>query len=271
MPDLPPAPTVTDLWRFPVKSMRGERIDALTLTSRGVAGDRAFAILDRETEKLATASNVRHFPGLLACQATVVQSTEESPVVRIDLPDGTSVRSDSVEVDKVLSAFFGRAVSLVRSGPPSWAANQTAFFADTGVVPSSGVGTLVDLYPVSMVTAASLAQFAALAPESRFDRRRFRMNIILATGERGFPENTWVGRSVGFTSSARLHVALPDPRCAMTTLPQDDLPADAGVLRAIATHNSLPIGTRESLPCAGVYAEVSEPGMIRIGDRVTIE
>jgi hypothetical protein len=57
----------------------------------------------------------------------------------------------------------------------------------------------------------------------------------------------------------------------MTTLPQEDLPADAGVLRAIATHNSLPIGTEKVLPCAGVYAEVSEPGVIRIGDRATIQ
>jgi hypothetical protein len=65
-----------------------------------------------------------------------------------------------------------------------------------------------------------------------------------------------------------LRVTIPCPRCVNTTLPQSDLPPDAGILRTIAKHNRRDLGDFGSLPCAGVYADVMKPGTIRRGDAV---
>ena len=123
-------------------------------------------------------------------------------------------------------------------------------------------GSFFDLFPISVITTSTLDHLAGLAPESRFDERRFRMNVVVRTHGDGFVENEWVGRSLALGHGARLGVALPDPRCVMTTLPQGDLPKDVGILRTAATHNQVNVG---------VYANVLRGGTIRHGDRVRVE
>ena len=94
--------SVAELWRFPVKSMKGEQLQEVTATERGVLGDRAYALIDTETGKVASAKSVRLFPDLLACRAAFVEpprAEREVPPVRIDLPNGRSVTSDSSDDD----------------------------------------------------------------------------------------------------------------------------------------------------------------------------
>ena len=84
--------SVADLWRFPVKSMRGERLEEAELTEGGLVGDRAYALIDSDTGKVVSAKSVRLFPDLLGCRAAFVgapRSGHEPPPVRITLPDGT--------------------------------------------------------------------------------------------------------------------------------------------------------------------------------------
>jgi uncharacterized protein YcbX len=109
-----------------------------------------------------------------------------------------------------------------------------------------------------------------LQPQSRFDLRRFRMNVIVGTTGSGFAENAWTGREVALGDTVRLGVALPDPRCVMTTLPQQDLPADSNVLRTLTRHNRVQVGDLGLMPCAGVYAVVATPGLVRTGDPVVL-
>ena len=112
------AGSVSELWRFPVKSMQGEQPQEVTLTERGILRDRAYALIDIETGKVASAKSVRLFPGLLACEATFVelpQANRDSPPVRIDLPNGKSVTSDSSDADGALSRYFGRDVRLAKA------------------------------------------------------------------------------------------------------------------------------------------------------------
>jgi uncharacterized protein YcbX len=114
------AGTVTGIWRFPVKSMRGERLQQADLTERGFLGDRAFALLDKETGRIVSAKSVRRFPDMLACQAVFVEPPRpghELPAVRITLFDGTTFTSDAGNADRLLSASFKREVSLVRAAP----------------------------------------------------------------------------------------------------------------------------------------------------------
>ena len=106
--------SVTGLWRFPVKSMRGERLDEAHVTERGLVGDRAYALIDTDTGKVVSAKSVKRFPDLLACRAAFVQppgADDDLPPVEITLPDGSTVRSDTSDVSGALSTFFQRDVT----------------------------------------------------------------------------------------------------------------------------------------------------------------
>ena len=288
--------SVARLWTFPVKSMRGERIEQGEFTDRGLVGDRAYALIDAETGKVASAKSVRLFPDLFGCRAAFVEPprlNDELPSVRITLPDGGSVTSDSGDVDRVLSAFFKRDVTLARAAPEDYTIDQyhpdvedadpagyrdtvveqklgSAFFAEAGVPSPVQVGSFFDLFPVSVLTTSTLDRLSEIQPNIRFDERRFRMNVIVGTEEAGFVENDWVGRELAIGDGVRLSVALPDPRCVMTTLAQDELPRDTDVLRTLVQHNRVQVGDAGRFPCAGVYAVVQAPGAVRTGDRVSL-
>ena len=112
-----PVGTIRALWRFPVKSMLGEELDAADLSEDGIVGDRAYAIRDRETGKVASAKHSKRWPNLLDCRAAFVEQPgpgDKLPPVRIELADGNSVLSDAADVDAVLSRCFGRDVELAR-------------------------------------------------------------------------------------------------------------------------------------------------------------
>src|SRR6185369_16379787 len=87
--------SVAALWRFPVKSMQGERLDAAEVGAGGIVGDRAYGLIDRETGKVASAKSVKLFARLFECSAAFVEPPrpgEPAPAVEIELPDGRKVR-----------------------------------------------------------------------------------------------------------------------------------------------------------------------------------
>jgi MOSC domain-containing protein len=114
-----------------------------------------------------------------------------------------------------------------------------------------------------VLTTATIERLRELYPAGRFEVRRFRPNIVVSTGPdaQGFVENDWVDHTVAVGGEVRLRITGPCPRCVMTTLPQGDLPRDAGILRAAAQHNQANVG---------VYADVIAGGAIRRGDPVTL-
>jgi uncharacterized protein len=156
---------VKALWRFPVKSMRGETLEAADLTETGLVGDRAYALIDPETGKVMSGKNPRLGPNLLGCRAAFVEAPQagaEPPPVRITLPTGASVRSDAPDVDAILSGFLGRPVRLERAAPEDFTIDQyhpdiedldpeghrdtvtesklgSAFFAQAGLLPAIAV------------------------------------------------------------------------------------------------------------------------------------
>jgi len=288
-----PIGRIKALWRFPVKSMRGEDLDTAELGGGGIVGDRAYAIRDRETGKIASAKHPKLWPNLLDCRACFVappRAGEELPPVRIELGDGGAVLSDAPDVDAVLSHFFGREVELARAAQNGYTIDQyhpdeenydpeghrdevvearlgAAFFNERGLPSAVPEGSFFDLYPVSVLTTATLDHLAALEPESRFDPRRFRMNVIVDTSERGFVENDWVGHTLTVGDDVQLGVALPDPRCCMPHLAQEELPKDPRILKALARHNRIDVAGA-LYPCAGVYAVAEATGTLQKDDRV---
>jgi uncharacterized protein len=211
--------TVSSLWRFPVKSMLGEELEAADVTDGGIVGDRAFALVDRETGKVASAKHPTVWPHLLSCRAGFVEAPvdpDDLPPARIELADGTSVMSDAPDVDAVLSRFFGRDVELASAARGGYRIDQyhpdvenvdpaghrdevteidlgAAFFRERGLPSAVPEGSFFDLFPLSVLTTSTLDRLAGLAPQSRFDVRRFRMNVIVDTAVAGFVENDWVG------------------------------------------------------------------------------
>jgi len=290
-----PVGTVGALWRFPVKSMLGEELDAAELSEGGIVGDRAYAIRDRETGKVASAKHPKLWPNLLACRAAFVESPrsgDELPPARIELADGNSVLSDAADVDAVLSRFFGRDVELAHAAQNGYTIDQyhpdeenydpeghrdevvearlgAAFFNERGLPSAVPGGSFFDLFPLSVLTTSSLDQLGELEPQSRFDAPRFRMNVIVETPARGFVENEWLGRTLAIGDDVQIGVALPDPRCVMPSLAQEDLPKDSRILKALAQHNRIDVAGA-LYPCAGVYAVAEATGVIRRDDRVSL-
>ena len=116
----------------------------------------------------------------------------------------------------------------------------------------------------ALTASATLDRLRALYPRGRFEVRRFRPNIIVETAAGGedFAENAWIGKTLAIGDAVTLSITGPCPRCVMTTLPQGDLPHDAGVLRTAVQNNGGNVG---------VYASVLRGGKVRRGDSVRLE
>ena len=107
--------SVVSLWRYPVKSMMGEELNATEVTERGLLGDRAYALVDSSDGKVATAKNPRKWPRLFDFRATFIEPARAAakvPPVRIALPDGTTVTSDQGDLNQILSKALNREVTL---------------------------------------------------------------------------------------------------------------------------------------------------------------
>ena len=272
---MPTVGTVVSLHRYPVKSMTGEEIESSFLDQRGLLGDRSWALVDRETGKVATAKNPKRWPGMLALRAAYRRSPEAGlplPPIRVTLPDGTVIHPESPEFDSRVSALLGRPVDLVaadgRPGQPAvieeyWPDLEDLRHRDVVTDETLPAGSFFDAAPVHLLSTATLQELARLAPDQVFDVRRFRPNIVIRPldATAGFVEHGWVGQSLQVGPEAVLSVIGHCGRCVMTTLAQGELPKDSQILRTIAAHNRVRLG---------VYAEVTAPGTIRPGDRVVL-
>jgi uncharacterized protein YcbX len=265
--------SVAALWRYPVKSMRGEELDAAEVTDRGLLGDRAYALVDVETGKVVSAKNPRKWTNLLDFSSAFVEPPRAPgsiPPARVTTPDGTTVVTDDPGFDGHLSALVGRPVRL--SSSAGEAPRIEGYWPDFEFVESPDAffevklppGTFFDGAVVHVLTTATLETLRSIRPESRFELPRFRPNIVveLADGAEGFPENDWAGQTLRIGDEVRLAISGPCPRCVMTTVGQGDLPRDPDVLRTVVQRNAGNVG---------VLASVIRGGRIRRGDAVAVE
>ena len=266
--------SIVSLWRYPVKSMMGEELNATEVTKDGLLGDRAYALVDSLDGKVATAKNPRKWPTLFDFRAVLADAprpgVNKVPPVRITLPEGTIVSSEQPDVHRTLSNALKREVTLSAS-PNRPAATAEEYWLDIegldhrDTVSDFGLpeGTFFDCAFVHLLTTATLDRLRVLYPQGRFEVRRFRPNIVVeANGEKEFVENDWIGQIVAIGDAVRLSITGPCGRCVMTTLPQGDLPKDAGILRTAVQQNHANVG---------VYASVLQGGKVRRGDSVRLE
>ena len=229
--------SIARLWRYPVKSMLGEECSTLHLDTRGVGGDRLFA-LRTANGKFGSGKNTRRFCQIKGLFGFRARYSEASPTVVF--PDGRQFEGNDPQIHKALSDALGITVTLAREA-------QTSH---------------LDAGAVHLVTTASLGWLRSRLPNSTIDERRFRPNIVIAVAGSAQPEQSWHGRILHIGSSVKLKVTASTERCCMTTFAQADLPADPTVLRCIAQKSHLQFG---------VYAEVLEPGPIANDDHVSLQ
>ena len=227
---------VVGLWRYPVKSMRGEERAHLDVNERGVEGDRFIAVRDPDG-KFGSGQTTRRFhkiDGLFGFSA--VYDHDDPTIV---FPDGRRMRGNDPSVHAALSDALGQPVTLVREASISH----------------------LDAGPVHLLTTASLAWLRALLPDARVDERRFRPNILIDVPGDTQVERLWLGKRVYVGDEVRLRVRGLTERCVMVGLSQADLPDDPRVLRGIG---------RDAGAHFGVYAEVLTCGRINHGDRLRV-
>ena len=283
--------SVSEIWRFPVKSMGGERIADAGVSERGVRGDRAFALLDVATGKLVSAKRPRLWGRMLDLVAEASESASGAPTVAVRFPDGTTVSTDDPSAEAALSRFFGREVALV-DAPPSGAtfdevwdeakadsplyAQQVDIEDGQPVVsltasPVAPAGTLFDFSAIHLVTAQSLEALRSAYPDGDVDVRRFRPNLVIdAPALEGFPENEWVRATVEIGERLTIRGLMTTMRCAMTTLAQPGLPEDRGILHATNRANRVTVPGMGDYACLGLYCRVMSGGPVREGDEVRL-
>jgi uncharacterized protein YcbX len=243
----------------PVKGLRLELRDEAMLDLTGIAGDRAFYLVDAD----GRLTNAKRAGGLLRASGEA-----EGERLLIRLPDGSVVEGE-IELDgSVETDFYGRPVQgRVVRGPWADVLSEVAGLPLT-LVRAEGSGSGLDRGAVAAASLVSTAALEALARaagvDGPVDGRRFRMNL----GVEGIPaheEDGWLGRRVavgGAVLVPRGNVG----RCRITTLDPETGIRDLETLDVIADYRA-EIETTEPLPF-GIWCEVVEPGRVAVGDRV---
>lgn len=280
---------IQTIHRYPVKSMGGESIDETRLGPNGVPGDRAWAVRDEVRGGIRGAKKI---PALMTCHARYEKTPAESgsSPAEITLPDGSRLSTSDADANDRISEAVAHAVTLwpllpadaqdhyARGAPDHedmeqelramFARNPDEPLPDLGKFPpelfqyESPPGTYFDAYPLLIISRQSLDEMARRAPGSRFDVRRFRPNFVvdLPDTTAPFPEAALEGRRLRI-GTALLEATIGCPRCVMTTHGFDDLPKDPSIMRALVANAGGNLG---------LYAQVSEPGEVAVGDSIEI-
>lgn len=281
---------MSQLWRYPVKSMIGEQVDSIEISSSGVIGDRVWATRDLERGGIRGAKKI---PLLMQCASRLLDDGH----VAITTPDGAITTTRADDANHVLSTALGHRVELealrpaadsehFRRGAPDLddpmqelrnlfgriddepIPNLGAFPRDLMVTLAeyeSPPGTYYDMFPLMLMSEQSITHLERALPNSSIDVRRFRPSIVIDSPSHNdddhLPELSWVGQSATI-GTANIEFVIGCPRCVMVTRAVNgSIHDDREVLRYVV---------RELNQDVGIYANVVQPGVISVGDEVVI-
>ncbi len=286
--------TIREIWRYPVKSMFGERVEQADIEMAGFAEDRCWAVRDDTTGEIVGG---RKFPRLMLLKARYVQEPaggfgpEAHSTVAIEFPDGRVVHSDQPDASAILSMFLGQRVSLLpRPAARDKQAHRLARPMSAreiryalGMKPddpdpdfssfsirllatlsryTTPPGALYDVYPLHFLTTAALETMREHYPEGDFRVERYRPSFVIETsqGLGGIIENDWRGRDLQI-GAARIRCNHPTIRCSMPGAAQPGIEKDPNIPLALMRHANQHLGA---------YATPRHPSVIRVGDSVEL-
>jgi uncharacterized protein len=247
MPDVPVIAHIAELWRYPVKSMRGEQVDSLEMLPDGIAADRRYAFVSSGAPAGKPRLTSRERAALLRYSAYV--SGNET---RICTPEGLT-----------FSAHDPALLTHLEQNLPQQ--HRIALEHEPGAAPYT------DVRPISVVSTQALATVSRTLG-SPVDPRRFRSNLVLTFTAKAtevltggdadqFPENALTGCTLQIGATCRLRLLERIPRCRVVTLDPDTSEPDPTLMKHLDRHH----GGR-----LGIYAAVVTHGPLRVGDPVLL-
>jgi uncharacterized protein YcbX len=258
--------TVDSLWRYPVKSMRGEELEEAFVGFSGVYGDRYFAfrssarpkgfpyLTGREQEQLLRYRPRFRHPDKAAEPPNLAEAQLITPGINPVNADPEDLRVDVETPSGEILAIDDPALeSMLREGISD----------DHNLTLVRSERAMADCRPVSLISLQTVKQIGEeLGEGGGLDPRRFRANVYVDSASgRGFREDALVGRSLRIGSKAVVSVLERDPRCKMISLDPDTGEHNPQILRTVArVHGNM----------AGVYCAVLVEGMIKKGDSVEL-
>jgi MOSC domain-containing protein len=270
---------VQDLFRYPVKSMLGERCSAVDIGMQGVIGDRAYALREASGRVVTAKKWTNLFEFCARYDAPPTPGAV--PALRITLPDGRTIQAQDPDASAALSAVLGRPVVLDRAQGDQHSRAEIDPATVFGDVPVEHVkpgltaatmpdtfalppGTFFDSASIHLLASGTLAHLCRLTgDDAQLDPRRFRPNIVVETapGVEGFLEDGWLEGALEVGGSVRIVGMRPALRCVMTTHRQAELGRDLRILRTATQHHHTQVG---------VFAAIGAPGTVRVGDPVVL-
>ncbi len=274
---------ISEIWRYPVKGMGGEKLGSCFAGPKGLSGDRIWAVRDSLRKEI---QSCKFRPGLLKCRASFGDGKD----LEIEFPDGAVLRGKDPLIHQVVSDLLGHESTLelleanlnpdffrrYKDGPASWldelkdtfireAGEATPDFTDFPQQAQDYVtvtGTFFLVSPIHIITSASMDWLRNLLPRADWDLRRFRPNIVIETDRKftGLVEQGWIGKvlQIGGLEVDCTGTAI---RCGAVTREQAGLPDDKTMLRTVV---------KEADQNVGVYARAELEKFISVGDPVYV-
>lgn len=253
---------VAGLWRYPVKSMLGERLRETDVGTFGFENDRRFALRDVGSGAFLSAKRV---PELLGFQARI----SRDGLLGIEFPSGFLAAFGRQDLDARLSHALGRQVELVErtEGEPATITNEPHDSEFAELLGASGKNesgrdvfqsplAFFDQSHLHLLTTGDLAAAVELYPDGAWDVRRFRPNIVIDTGEAtGFVSEGWIGRGLRIGNDLIVSVTKGCTRCVMTTHAQEGLERDRNIQKTLIQANGNVLGVRAQVVIAGTIRE----------------
>jgi uncharacterized protein YcbX len=229
---------VEQVWRYPIKSMGGERLDMSFADDRGLLGDRVWAVQD-DAGKLGSGKNSTRFTRLLGLLDLTSHYDDAAEPPIVTAPDGSQHPVATGAADSYLQALSGRAVHVRR---------------DTGIMH-------FDEVPFSLVGTGTLDWLAGQVAVA-IDARRLRPNIVVRT-DAPFAEEAWVGQTVRIGSVEAVFDRV-FTRCVMVGMAQPGLGESGDVLKRIGERTDKPV-------CLAIGGHIRQAGSVKVGDEVSLE
>lgn len=239
------------VWRYPIKSMAGEEVDAIYVHETGLNGDRMFAFYDHHSRRAGLPYLTgREKRDLLLLKPRIIEEPDKTkpysegyaPNVNVELPDKRIVTvTDPALIEYLRSSVTSRDISI------------SLDYRRAG---------MYDSKPVSIMGTRTIDAISRESEVDNLDRRRFRENFYVAwNDETPFFEDSLVGKCLQIGNDVLLHVVKRNERCPMICIDPETAAYDRRILGAVAKNHETN---------AGVYAMVRKMGVVRKGDSVVL-